>query len=214
MKDITDLIKNYTKLQPVDFVPEIRLFTRDDPYFHELLMEEVNDEFVAWPEWVQVWSGGRALARYILDNPTLFTGKTVVDYCSGSGVAGIAAAVVGAKVTCVDIDLYSHQAIKLNAKANKVDVEVSADLVDADIILVACPSFKTLTGTFPKKQLDLIKAYNQSYLGYKVLRNEYEGGFFKSEDFDIIDRKIVPASISTEGRSTREVIIMSHLSHC
>jgi SAM-dependent methyltransferase len=212
MADITDLIKNYTKLQYLTFVPEIKLFIRNDHYLHEMLMQELNDEFVAYPEWANVWSGGKALARYILDNPELFAGKTVMDYCSGSGVAGIAAALAGAtKVTCVDIDPYALQAIKLNAKANKVELQVSKTPVEADIILVGCPSFKTLDGTFPDDQLELIKSYGNSYLGYKILRDEYTKGFFDSGEFEIITRKMVPAEIQVEGRSTRDVILMSYI---
>ena len=212
MVDITNLIKNYTNLQYLKLCPEIRLFIRDDHYLHDMLRQEANDEFVAWPEWCHVWSGGHALARYILDNPELFAGKTVMDYCAGSGVAGIAAALVEAsKVTCVDIDPYALQAITLNAKANGVSVEVSETPVKADIILVGCPSFKTLEGTFPEDQLELIKSYDSSYLGYKVLRDEYTRGFFESGEFEIIDRKTVPTTIHTEGRTARDVILMSYV---
>jgi SAM-dependent methyltransferase len=212
MVDITDLIKNYTRLQYLKLVPEIRLFIRDDHYLHDMLKQETNNEFVAWPEWAYVWSGGHALARYILDNSELFVGKRVMDYCSGSGVAGIAAALVGAShVTCVDIDPYALQAIQLNAKANKVNVEVSETPVEADIILVGCPSFKTLEGTFPEDQLDLIKSYDKSYLGYKVLRDEYTQNFFKSGEFEIINRKTVPTTVYTEGRTARDVILMSYI---
>lgn len=212
MVDITDLIKNYTKLQYLPLVPEIRLYIRDDHYFHAFLMQEVNDEFVAWPEWANVWAGGQGLARYILDNPELFAGKTVVDHCSGSGVAGIAAALAGATtVTCVDNDQYALQAIKLNAKANNVEVEVSETPVEADVILVACPTFKTLNGTFPEDQLELIKSYDNSYLGYKILRNEYTKGFFDSGEFQIIDRKTVPTAVHVEGGTTRDVILMSYI---
>ena len=212
MVDITDLIKNYTNLQYLSLAPEIRLFIRDDHYLHEMLMQEVNDEFVARPEWAYVWAGGHALARYILDNKELFAGKTVVDYCSGSGVAGIAAALAGAsEVTCVDICPYALQAIKLNAKANNVEVEVSETPVAADVILVGCPSFKTLEGIFPEEELELIKSYDNSYLGYKVLRDEYTRGFFDSGEFAIIDHKTVPTAVNVEGRTSRDVIIMSHI---
>lgn len=212
MVDITNLIKNYTRLQYLQVVPEIRLFMRDDHYLHDMLKQETNDEFVAWPEWACVWAGGHGLARYVLDNKELFVGKTVVDYCAGSGVAGIAAAIAGAsKVTCVDIDPYALQAIKLNAKANNVDVEVSKTPVEADIILVACPSFKTLEGNFPDEQLELIKSYDRSYLGYKILRDEYFQDFFKSGEFEIVSRKTIPTSVHTEGATSRNMIVMCYI---
>lgn len=74
------------------------------------------------------------MARYILDNPDSVSGKTVLDFASGSGLVGIAAVKAGAKsVIASDIDPFALQAIEINAGANAVVVEpVSKDLIGAD----------------------------------------------------------------------------------
>src|ERR1700761_7072943 len=44
------------------------------------------------PYWALAWAGGLALARHLLDNPALVAGRRVLDFASGSGLIGIAAA--------------------------------------------------------------------------------------------------------------------------
>jgi predicted nicotinamide N-methyase len=85
------------------------------------------------PFWAFAWAGGQALARYILDNPGLVAGKAVVDFASGSGIVGIAAAKAGAaRVLAADIDPFCGAALALNAAANGVAVAYTdADLLDA-----------------------------------------------------------------------------------
>src|SRR3546814_11444659 len=57
------------------------------------------------PYWAFAWDGGQALARYILDNPDVMRGRTVLDFATGSGLAAIAAARAGATpVTAFDIE--------------------------------------------------------------------------------------------------------------
>src|SRR5262245_33181986 len=48
------------------------------------------------PYWAFAWAGGLALARHLLDNPSLVVGRRVLDFAAGSGVIGIAAAKAGA----------------------------------------------------------------------------------------------------------------------
>eukprot|EP00316_Scyphosphaera_apsteinii_P008991 CAMPEP_0119322392 /NCGR_PEP_ID=MMETSP1333-20130426/58069_1 /TAXON_ID=418940 /ORGANISM="Scyphosphaera apsteinii, Strain RCC1455" /LENGTH=244 /DNA_ID=CAMNT_0007329617 /DNA_START=185 /DNA_END=920 /DNA_ORIENTATION=- len=45
----------------------------------------------------KIWSGGDLLARLLLETPQLVTGRRVLELGSGTGVAGLAAAVAGAK---------------------------------------------------------------------------------------------------------------------
>jgi len=104
------------RLQAVESVPEISLHLCDTA--HVLVP---GQRYECWP---YAWVGGRSLARYILDNPQLVAGKTVVDLASGSGIVAIAAKLAGAaRVVAVDDYIYSIQAIQLNATANGVDIE-------------------------------------------------------------------------------------------
>lgn len=75
------------------------------------------------PYWAFAWGGGQALARLILDHPGYVKGKKVVDFGAGSGIAAIAAALVGAaSVTATDVDPIAVQAIELNAILNKAAI--------------------------------------------------------------------------------------------
>jgi len=86
------------------------------------------------PFWAFAWPGGQVLARYILDNPALVAGRSVLDIGAGSGVIALAAAHAGARrVIASDIDPLSVAAIRLNARLNGFDIEVTdADLLDGD----------------------------------------------------------------------------------
>ena len=70
------------------------------------------------------FTGGRCLARWILDHPYEVAGKTVLDVGSGSGLVAIACAMAGAKETCaLDNDPVAIEVIHQNAKANNVSLE-------------------------------------------------------------------------------------------
>nr|XP_021513219.1 electron transfer flavoprotein beta subunit lysine methyltransferase isoform X2 [Meriones unguiculatus] len=57
------------------------------------------------PYWAVYWPGGQALSRYLLDNPDVVRGKSVLDLGSGCGATAIAAKMSGAsKVLANDID--------------------------------------------------------------------------------------------------------------
>ncbi|EJF91551.1 class I SAM-dependent methyltransferase [Bartonella tamiae] len=89
------------------------------------------------PFWAFPWAGGEALARYILENPSYVDNKHVFDFASGSGLVAIAAKKAGAKhVVAYDIDPFSAHVIGLNAKLNKIDIEIStAQLLNTHNIL-------------------------------------------------------------------------------
>ena len=96
---------------------------------------------IAPPYWAFVWPGSAALARFMLDHPARITGKRVIDFAAGGGVAAIAARRVGATwVQAIDIDPMAGAAVAVNAELNGVDLMVDiADRVgarlEADIIL-------------------------------------------------------------------------------
>ena len=87
------------------------------------------------PYWAFAWPGSQVLARRVLDAPAGVRGRRVVDFASGCGLAGIAAARAGAAaVRCVDIDPLAAVAARQNAALNGVGVEaVAADPVGAPL---------------------------------------------------------------------------------
>ncbi|GGH32383.1 50S ribosomal protein L11 methyltransferase [Alsobacter metallidurans] len=125
----------HTQLVPTPHAPEVRLHVATES---TALWQKTEDELGAIglppPFWAFAWAGGQALARWLIDHPDAVRRKRVLDFASGSGLAGIAAALAGAaRVEAVDIDAFALAAIGLNAAANGVAVEATCeDLVGQD----------------------------------------------------------------------------------
>ncbi len=107
-----------------------------------------------------------ALCLEWLDSVDL-TGKTVLDYGCGSGVLGVAAALLGAKrVVGVDIDPQALTATRVNAEKNGVEVEVSLpedfddsesfDITIANILAGPLQSLKPVLAKATKQNGDLV----------------------------------------------------------
>jgi predicted nicotinamide N-methyase len=122
-------IQANTKLMAPPLVPEIRLHLAEEslPIWRKT-EEELGEMNVPPPYWAFAWAGGQALARFLLDNPAEVAGKRVLDLGSGCGLSAIAAKKAGAaSVLAVDIDQIALAAIGLNAEANGVTIETTAD---------------------------------------------------------------------------------------
>jgi predicted nicotinamide N-methyase len=89
---------------------------------------------MAPPFWAFSWPGSEALARYVTDNPALVRGKRVLDFAAGCGLAALACAHAGAAyVEAAEIDPLAEAAIRLNAEANDLYIDVSlGDIVGSD----------------------------------------------------------------------------------
>lgn len=124
-----------TLLQSPPHVPEIQLYLADEA--HDL-WHRTEDELTTIglppPFWAFAWAGGQGVARYVLDHPATVANAVVLDFASGSGLVGIAAAQAGAKhVISCDIDPFARPAIALNADVNHAAVEIRVDdLIGSD----------------------------------------------------------------------------------
>lgn len=110
-------------------VPEIRLHLAEESLpIWQKTEEELGEMNVPPPYWAFAWAGGQALARYLLDNPALVAGKTVVDLGTGSGLTAIAAKRAGAAaVLAADIDALALAAVRVNAALNGVAVDTTGE---------------------------------------------------------------------------------------
>jgi predicted nicotinamide N-methyase len=131
--DSRGFVQAHTRLSPVPLVPEILLHQADEAIALWERTETSASGQQPPPFWGFAWAGGQALARYVLDNPSLVSGRRVLDLAAGSGLVAIAAAKAGAaSVTAVDIDPLSTAAIAANASANAVAVTaVERDVLDS-----------------------------------------------------------------------------------
>ena len=143
MSDPSQFVRDNTVAMAPPLVPELVLHLAAEVVpLWRATEEELARMGVPPPYWAFAWAGGQALARYILDNPALVAGRSVLDIGSGSGLVGIAAAKAGATtVLAADIDAFALAAIAMNAQANGVTLAVTGkDLIGGpapfDVILV------------------------------------------------------------------------------
>ena len=127
--DPAAFIRTNTRLLSPPLTPEIKLHLAEESLpIWQKTEEELGEINVPPPYWAFAWAGGQALSRYILDNPTLVAGRSVLDLGAGSGLQAIAAAKAGAaRVLAADIDWIALAACDLNAAANGVSFETTAE---------------------------------------------------------------------------------------
>ncbi|WP_419906957.1 class I SAM-dependent methyltransferase [Hoeflea sp.] len=122
-------IAQNTSLARPPHVPELTLHLATEA--HELWQkteEELEAIGLPPPFWAFAWAGGQGLARHLLDHPQLVSGKSVLDFASGSGLVAIAACKAGAgAVTACDIDPWAAMATAMNAACNEVRVALRSD---------------------------------------------------------------------------------------
>ncbi|XP_077568435.1 electron transfer flavoprotein beta subunit lysine methyltransferase [Stigmatopora nigra] len=120
-------------LSDKSLTPEIklRLFTPNCRFWFERPELWPFDD----PYWAIYWPGGQALSRYLLNNPGVCFGKSVLDLGSGCGATAIAAKLCGAeRVVANDIDSVATLATRMNFELNGLDPPlcVTRDLVASD----------------------------------------------------------------------------------
>ncbi|MDT5040884.1 MAG: hypothetical protein QOE51_1869 [Actinoplanes sp.] len=187
-----------TTLLPVPLVPEISLHLMDGPVG---LFDLTGGEFrsdVPPPFWAFVWAGGQALARYVLDNPGLVAGRTVLDVATGSGIAAIAAAKAGAtQVRALDLDPAAAEAAGRNATANHVRISTAeADVTGAggaDVVLAGDVFYH-------RSVADRMTTYLRGVArtGSRVLVGDPGRGFFPETLFVQVAQYVVPVPAALE----------------
>lgn len=132
--DHKSFIEANTRLLAPPLVPEIRLHLAEESLpIWQKTEEELGESGLPPPYWAFAWAGGQALARYLLDNPAIVAGHTLLDIGTGSGLVAIAAARAGAgRVIANDVDAFALAACRLNAAANNVEIEIS----DTDFLAI------------------------------------------------------------------------------
>ena len=131
MSSTQHFIRTRLCVRPVPTLPEIQLFQAGP---ESGLSARRNAK--APPYWAFVWGGGLALARYLIDHPSIVAGRSALDLGAGSGLVGIAAAKAGAsRILAADVDPDALVAIALNAAENEVEIFAIAE----DLTLAAPP---------------------------------------------------------------------------
>ena len=139
-----EIVTTLCEARTTPMVPEIRTYLSSEAHRFWRQGEEAMQSYpFGMPFWGIPWAGGLGLARWIIDNPQVVSGKSVWCFAAGAGIEAIAARHAGAAdVTVNDIDPVACAAAKLNAELNAVVVQTSdsdkvGDSLDGVDVLLA-----------------------------------------------------------------------------
>jgi len=216
--DPEGFIRANTALERPAMVPEFELWLASEyvPIWQatEDWLEQQN---VDPPYWAFCWPGGQAIARYLLDNPERVRGKRVIDFAAGSGVSSMAAARAGAaSVVANDIDLLSLVAARLNAEANGLAFDISADdwLADravapiADVVIAGDVCYER---EMSARALAWLRGHAEA--GRLVLLGDPGRNYFSAQGLEELARYEIPTSLQLENRGMRETVVWRVLPH-
>ena len=209
MLDKTEFIRANTALVSPPLVPEIKLHLATEVVpLWQLTEEELAAQGVPPPYWAFAWAGGQALSRYVLDHPEIVSGKSVLDFGSGSGLVAIAASKAGAeRVMAADIDDFAQATIKLNAAANGAIVgTTTADLIDSDgnwrVILVGDMCYER-----PLAERLLAWLSDRARHGARVLLGDPGRSYFPKDGVQKLETYRVQTMRDLEDREIRETSV-------
>ena len=129
-------IEAHTRPGRAPLVPEVVLQLADEVTgIWQATEDWLAARDVAPPFWAFAWPGSQVLARHVLDNPEMVQGLRVLDFAAGGGLAAIACVMAGAaSVEAAEIDPLAAEAVRMNAAANGVAVQVTC----GDVVGSAC----------------------------------------------------------------------------
>jgi predicted nicotinamide N-methyase len=210
--DPEGFIRANTALERPAMVPEFKLWLASEyvPIWQatEDWLEQQN---VDPPYWAFCWPGGQAIARYLLDHPEAVKDKRVIDFAAGSGVSSMAAARAGARsVVANDIDLLSLVAARLNAAANGLAVELSADdwlahpeaAPAADVVIAGDVCYER---EMSARALGWLRWHASA--GRLVLLGDPGRNYFSAQGLEELARYEIPTSLQVENRGMRETVV-------
>jgi predicted nicotinamide N-methyase len=123
------LVRARTAPAAVPLVPELTTYQATELTPLWRATSEALGGYDPSPFWAFPWAGGQALARHLLDHPELVRGRRVLDFGTGSGLVGLAAARAGAaQVVATDVSPFCEAVVPLNAALN--DLELTFQLED------------------------------------------------------------------------------------
>ena len=166
--------------------PAVSLLLIDENYPRGRLEDEVARAILASPAyWGFCWASGQVIAKWLLSTPGAVAGRKVLEFGCGSGVAGIAAHLAGAReVHSCDNDPAALVATLANAELNGAPVTCHAALEDIhesfDLVLAAdvlydrdnLPLLEVLKGFAPTVIVADSRVKADNLPGYEVMVRE------------------------------------------
>ena len=209
MSGVEAFLRAHTALAAPALVPEIRLHlaTEITPIW-QATEAWLAQEGIEPPFWAFAWPGSQAMARLILDAPARASGRRVLDFAAGCGLAAIAAAQAGAAlVEAAEIDPLAIAAIRLNAALNGAVVAP----LDGDVVGTPCRWDLILAGDVcyeaPMTAHILPWLRAMAKAGAEVWLADPGRAYVPREGLAEMARFAVPVTRELEDRDLREVTI-------
>jgi predicted nicotinamide N-methyase len=210
LADAGAFIRANTAIGTPPLVPEIRLHLASEvtPLWQATEATLLQSQLPP-PYWAFAWAGGQALARHVLDHPSVVTGRSVLDFGAGSGLVAIAAAKAGAsRVTAAEIDGFAAAAIGLNAALNEVAIEIATtDLLAHD----PAPWETVLVGDmcYERPLAERLTQWLRQLArgGARVMLGDPGRAYLPKEGLTEIARYQVPTPLDLEDRTMREAVV-------
>lgn len=202
-------IRTHTAIESPPLVPELRLHLASEitPIW-QASEAALAERGVEPPFWAFPWVGGQALARYLMDHPSMVAGRRVLDFGAGSGLVAIAAARAGAAaVRAADIDPTAAAAMALNARLNGVEIGiVCADVIGtdpaADVVAVGDMCYERVLA---ERLVRWLRGW--AALGVIVLLGDPGRTYRPADGLEELARYRVPTSLELEDRTEREAAV-------
>jgi predicted nicotinamide N-methyase len=162
------------------------------------------------PFWAAVWPGAKSLSRYILNNPDLVKGKSILDLGCGSGVVSIAASKAGAvRVVANDIDPVALHIAERDFLANGVSpVLEKRNFLEEDVLetfdLVFVVDMFYERSKSPS-MLALLKDLRRK--GIEIIIADGSRPFAPKDNIELLLNEWIEVDRELEGVHTREVRI-------
>lgn len=203
-------VRDNARLIAPPLVPEIKLYLAEESVpIWQKSEEELGEMNLPPPFWAFAWAGGQALARYLLDNPEVCAGQTVVDLGSGSGMTAIAAAKCGAaSVIAADIDQFARASCRLNADANAVAFATTGDdllasqPMSANVVLIGDLFYERSLADRVIAYIDAAKRQ-----GAAVYIGDPQRSYFPRDKFTLLASYHVPVTRELEDTEIKKTAV-------
>lgn len=169
--------------------------------------EKIAGENLAAPFWAYPWAAGCGLARIVLDQPALVSGKRVLDLGAGGGVVSIAASRAGAlEVVANDVDPWAMAVMRLAAARQGISLTLlMEDLTERlaavdgfDVVLCSDMAYEKRMA--PRYQTLLQRAKNR---GARVLVADAGRTYFDATGLSLIAEFTLDVPRDLEGVDRR-----------
>lgn len=211
IEDCEQFIREVSVPTKIPFLNDMELFQAEklEPLWQKMI-EILGSDEVPPPFWAFAWVGGQGLAKYVLDNPEVVAGKSVLDFAAGCGMVAIAASKSKArKLRVCDIDPLSKIAMQLNADLNDVRYKIIDEMdfrkapKGFDVILVGDVCYDPAISHQIIKWLRICAA-----AGIEVIMGDPGRAYMPTEGMEFLGEYIVPECHATEYTTSRRAQIL------